>query len=330
MTWLAAYLYYSEPWESFLGESLAPFVQRVLKDGIAERYFFIRYWEQGPHVRLRFFGDEAVLEHTLKPLLEKHFKAYFEQHPSTRVEPEWLKTAPTEQQWFPNNSIQYIPYEQETERYGGPQAVTVGEVQFESSSNAILAAIRQSESWTYERALGIAIQMHLSFAYALGMDANETAEFYSYIFSSWLPMAYNGYARQLNKEEHIQQQEEIVQVFDKQFVAQEKTLVEFHQIILEALQEGEIFEEAWLNDWITEMKQIYADLLLLDRHGLVQFPKRYAISSNNKTPEDRQKFWAIYASYVHMTNNRLGIQNRDEGYLAYLIMKSLEQVGVVK
>ena len=32
---------------------------------------------------------------------------------------------------------------------------------------------------------------------------------------------------------------------------------------------------------------------------------------------------AIYSSFVHMTNNRLGLVNWDEGYLAYLIKSSV-------
>ena len=31
-----------------------------------------------------------------------------------------------------------------------------------------------------------------------------------------------------------------------------------------------------------------------------------------------------YADYLHLTNNRLGVLNRDEGYLAYLMMRSME------
>ncbi|MFP5247245.1 MAG: lantibiotic dehydratase C-terminal domain-containing protein, partial [Thermoanaerobaculia bacterium] len=31
----------------------------------------------------------------------------------------------------------------------------------------------------------------------------------------------------------------------------------------------------------------------------------------------------ILVSYLHMTNNRLGVANRDEAYLAYLIARSL-------
>ncbi|MGB5931124.1 MAG: lantibiotic dehydratase C-terminal domain-containing protein, partial [Cyclobacteriaceae bacterium] len=48
----------------------------------------------------------------------------------------------------------------------------------------------------------------------------------------------------------------------------------------------------------------------------------------HKKPDEYDQYtfdrWRIYDSYVHMTNNRLGIQNRDEAYLAYLIKKCLD------
>jgi hypothetical protein len=39
--------------------------------------------------------------------------------------------------------------------------------------------------------------------------------------------------------------------------------------------------------------------------------------------EEQQQLWPIFESYVHMTNNRLGILNRDESYLGYLMQQSL-------
>ena len=56
--WLAAYLYYSGNWEKFLTNSVKPFVEDILDRKLAEQYFFIRYWERGPHIRLRFKGDK--------------------------------------------------------------------------------------------------------------------------------------------------------------------------------------------------------------------------------------------------------------------------------
>lgn len=323
-TWISAYLYYAEPWDVFLRKGVNPFVKKVLKEKLATGYFFIRYWERGPHIRLRFSGEQQALDEKLKPFITEHFESYFKQHPSSRVDPPGLETLPATQQWFPNNSVQFIPYEPEIQRYGGEMAISVAEQQFQASSDAVMGVM--NDTWNYERALGTAIQMHLSFAHTLGMDIAETAEFYSYIFHSWLPMAYNGFAQGMSREKQIELQNEAIKAFEQQFVLQEAMLVPYHQMILEALNEKTDFEEDWLNKWIADTGIVYGHLKGLQDIGKIEYPDRYAFSKPFQTREERRQLWSIYASYVHMTNNRLGIQNRDEGYLGYLIMKSLECV----
>ena len=83
-TWLAVYLYYAEPWEKLLTEAVKPFAEQVISEGLADHYFYIRYWERGPHIRLRFMGDPDTLEGQVKPRLEQHFNAWMAANPSDR------------------------------------------------------------------------------------------------------------------------------------------------------------------------------------------------------------------------------------------------------
>ena len=83
-TWLAAFLYYAEPWEGFLIKVVQPFVRSVMEKNMAEQFFFIRYWERGPHIRLRFKGEKEPLESKVKPQLESYFRSYFKEKPSQR------------------------------------------------------------------------------------------------------------------------------------------------------------------------------------------------------------------------------------------------------
>ena len=187
-TWLAAYLYRGEPWEALLTEAVQPFVQQVLINGWADSFFFIRYWERGPHIRLRFKGDAVVLESQLRPALTAHFTRYFRQYPSQRADP--ARQLPPGSQWFPNDSVQFIPYEPETDRYGGPVGVAIAERQFACASRVVLATLAASRTWNYDRALGTAIQLHLLFAYATGMDLEEARAFFTLVYTQWAPRAY--------------------------------------------------------------------------------------------------------------------------------------------
>ena len=115
-TWLAGYLYYTGARETFLTKAVAPFVHTVLTHGWAGQCFFIRYGERGPHIRLRFQGPADLLEHWVKPRFMTFFQQYYTRYPSQRDEPAWVKDLPRDIQWFPNNSVQFLAYEPESER----------------------------------------------------------------------------------------------------------------------------------------------------------------------------------------------------------------------
>ncbi len=324
-TWLAAYLYYSEPWEKFLIESVKPFVDKVMENRWARQFFFIRYWERGSHIRLRFNGDAETMEKQVKPGLDAHFSKYFQEHPGKRETPEYVETLPPGQQWFPNNSIQYIDYEPEVDRYGGPTGILIGERQFEASSRAVFAVIEESGEWDYDRALGAAIQLHLGFAFALGMDLVETGEFFTQISRTWFSRAY-GYSEDTPKEQIKERREITLKAFEENFERQEATLVPYHQTLWSAFNEEVEFEQEWLNRWLEHMTAIKNELITAREQKSLVIPRWFRPDPGNKTPGKRSQLWAILESYVHMTNNRLGIMNRDEAYLGYLIKESLKEV----
>jgi thiopeptide-type bacteriocin biosynthesis protein len=320
--WLAAYLYYNEPWENFLKEGVQPFVKSVMKRPEVQNYFFIRYWERGPHIRLRFQGEPDYLEQVLKPELLSYFEKHFKERPSHRKDPLWAKEVSFSEQWFANNSVQFIAYEPETERYGGESGLPVSENQFQYSSDAVISALLETEEWSYERAMGVAIQMHLSFAFAMGMKMPEAREFFNYIFQGWLPMAIS-HQKEEQSTENIQK---TMALFESTYVAQQSVLIDYHEAFWQAMEEKEEFENEWLNIWASRMEEIRKSLYCLNENKLLMFPSFFKSSPQLVTSAERQSYWSIYSSYIHMTNNRLGILNRDEGYLGYLMMKSLSSL----
>lgn len=324
--WLAAYLYYSENWEKFLTNAVIPFVQEMLDKKLAVQYFFIRYWERGPHIRLRFKGDTNLLEKKIKPKLIRHFKKYYKHNPSKRQEPVYPANFPDDQRWFPNNSIQFIEYEPEVERYGGSTGILIAEQQFQACSNAVLAIMAESEEWNYERALGAAIQLHLGFSHALGMDLHEMRHFYTHLFDSWLLRAYYNYEKNISKKELENKKKKTLEAFKNTFKKQKTTLVSFHKTLYDALANKVSFEQDWLNTWIKDMTAIREKLDTAQSKSQLMIPKLFKIDPNEGISEARQQLWYIYNSYVHMANNRLGILNRDEAFLGYLIVNSLRNI----
>lgn len=324
--WLAAHLYYAEPWETFLIRAVRPFVARALAQPGVRQYFFIRYWERGPHVRLRFGGDAAVLEERIKPALLAHFGRYFEQFPSRRVEPAWTHDLPPGKAWFPNHSVQFIPYEPETERYGGPAALAVAEKQFEASSDAVLALLAENSGWQYSRALGAAIQLHLGFAHALGMRLAEVGAFFAGLAEAWLPRAYPPYDAPPPAEDLENRRREVLGAFGEAFSRQRSVLLPLFIQVWEALEAGDAFEEAWFTGWLREMRGIGQQLRHLQAAGQLVPPVQLPPGTAAPFTDAQRDRWLLYDSYVHMTNNRLGILNRDEGYLGYLLGEGLREM----
>jgi thiopeptide-type bacteriocin biosynthesis protein len=267
------------------------------------------------------------MESTVKPQLESYFQSYFKEKPSQRKESEQIKQLPENLQWFPNNSVQFIPYEPEVERYGGSTAILVAEKQFEISSNAVLAVIEESKQWDYDRALGAAIQLHLGFAFSLGMDLKEAAAFYSRISALWFSRAYI-YEKNITPEELKKRRDTTTRAFEDNFSKQKSVLVPYFNTLWKAFTGNVEFEQEWLNQWLTDMAAIRKRLKDMQTRGELVFPSRSNLQPLKDIPESRQQLWGILESYVHMTNNRLGILNRDEAFLGYLIKESLKEVVI--
>ena len=319
--WLSVYLYYADPWENFLTSAVNPLVLELESKGWIEQFFFIRYWEYGPHIRLRLKSDELMIEQKVKPFLLEYFTRHMERNPSVRKDPLWTQQLPENQRWKRNNTIAFVPYEPEIQRYGGSSGILIAEKQFEASSRAVLSILSETESWSYSQALGRAIQLHLGLASAFRMDTAETHAFFKYIYANWRPRAD---AVLTNKEKEIRDSTAITEkAFAESFQKQKVFLVPMVMRVWDALQKKIEFENPWFHQWMADMNSIYH--LLCDarmKKNLLEH-NRETISTGKPFNHYLQKHFYIFDSYVHMTNNRLGISNHDEGYLGYLIKECL-------
>lgn len=270
--WVSFHLFSSDPLDEMLRTAVAPFVDAVLADGCASSFFFIRYGEGGPHVRLR-------LNTTTPDVLRQRALHYF-------------------------NSARESPYEPEVARYGGPKSLVVSERHFNASSRAVLAAMAERE-WTYESAIGTALQLHIIFAHAMGLGAQEAGRLFAEMSQhfararGWLPPGVP--------------LERCLELFSESFDRQYDALVGLHRTLWAALEDGQPFEQPWANAWRRDNRD--AAKRLRRARGL--------------TPAEpwKNEERAILGSYIHMTNNRLGVLNRDEAYVGYALARGFEEMA---
>ncbi|MCF6407048.1 thiopeptide-type bacteriocin biosynthesis protein [Chitinophaga filiformis] len=170
LKWLSAYLFSNKGLDRVLREQVAPFIQAA--DSFLQApspYFFIRYGEGGPHIRLRLhiLQDEEPI---VKAMLDKYA------------------------------SVRYVPYIPEIERYGNAATITLAEQQFSLCSDYILSLICDPE-WDTTRKLSQAIQLNMALLYAAAITPEEIKRICAQFIRSWLPGLYD---RHLNSNEQEQ------------------------------------------------------------------------------------------------------------------------------
>ncbi|MFK7809747.1 MAG: thiopeptide-type bacteriocin biosynthesis protein [Saprospiraceae bacterium] len=327
-SWLAAHLYYNEPWERLLIESVLPFAEIIKQTGIAESWFFIRYWDRGPHIRLRFKATPTVIEQMLRSNTEEHFLNYFQSVPSFRTDPPYPAGIPESYKWLPNNSVCFEAYFPEYQRYGGEAGVGIAEEQFALSSKIILKYIESTgQQWSYDDSLGTAIKLHLSFLKSAGLNYKAVISFLKFYFENWLPHAIVLEPGERDATVIQKKKIETLQQFSDAYDLQKESLISFHKTLWKGLQQEEdTFVDVLLVEWIRENKLILNNLQQAEKENHLEARHEDFAYQKTKDHPFYQPLWDHYADYMHMTNNRLGVQNKDEGYLGYLMLSAMEEL----
>ncbi len=321
--WLTVCLHYNEPWDEFLVKAVKPYVDVVRQTGISEHFFFERSWKRGPHIRLHFKGNPFVICKMLKPNLEEHFKQYFETRPSFIIEPKYPETFPEDHKWLPNNSIQYLPLDHITVQNGKPHELTLCKKQYEVCSRLVLNTLKEKvDNRAQNELLHTAVKMHLGFATGLGMSQAEAALFFGVLFDQW--------KAQLLKQESFyaqRKQPTVIHSFQKIFEHQKSELVPRHAALWEVFKSYNQIGDEEFSEWVHVNAELGLELNLGIEEGLFS-KRRLAIGRANFKDGRQAILWNIFANLVAALNNRLGIHNKNEGYLLFLLSQSLHTLKV--
>lgn len=106
--------------DALLRDVVAPLVRDARASGAADRWFFIRYADPDPQLRVRLHGDPARLAAEVLPAFRR------------ALEPELEGRV---------SRLEAGTYVREIERYGGPDAIEAAEGIFEADSDAVLAIV---------------------------------------------------------------------------------------------------------------------------------------------------------------------------------------------
>ncbi|MDQ0958589.1 thiopeptide-type bacteriocin biosynthesis protein [Streptomyces sp. B4I13] len=256
-------------------------------------FFFIRYWEGGPHIRLRLRvgadADGAVVRQTVRDRARSYFlgrdRAAAERRFDAadwvvlqRVFAELEGTNPADTtELVPDGSIVSSAYHPETGKYGGEAGVALAENVFFRSSELVLEALpwaRQSES----RRLSAGLAAVRTVLDAAGWAEREARAFLTAYGDYW-----SGYAPARLRRQWPRRA---------------------HEHVWDACPEWQ-GQEAWqaaLADAVAAVRRPDSDV----PHALA--PERGMT---------RDPVWFLLCHFLHTHNNRLGVPPWEEAYVAF-------------
>lgn len=294
--WLSAHLYfegqlYGCEGDRVISAVVEPFVEGARQAAWISRFFFVRFGEDGPHIRLRLRGSREALEDAVRPGLMNH------------VRTAWPWPG---QNGASAGRLQWTRYEPELARYGGEGAIDLAEACFESSSRLAFVMTRKLDADVRASRLGKGLLAMLVLVHAFTPDRGRAALFARLYRSRYL--------RALAREEgrDVPWRE----AFDAGYERQAGMLRDVTSEVWDRLAAGEPL--------LSELDAFRADLTSV-REGL---ERRCAAGRVRTHEEARSSFeqavsW-IAPSFVHMMNNRVGVNLAEETYLAHLIARSLQ------
>ncbi|GGT30838.1 MULTISPECIES: thiopeptide-type bacteriocin biosynthesis protein [Streptomyces] len=271
--------------DAFVTGALAPLMDARFGPESGGAWFFIRYGEGGPHLRIRFRGPGSGPVGAARLAAELGDLA--------------AGTAPVVAGPWPvrHGEVRAVPYEPETDRYGGPQALPVAEEVFVHATRAAVAALRALPARADR--LGQALELAQATAAALGLDELAAAGWLRRHAASW---------RWVDEVRPLPGAAVHARV-NAVFAAQREGLARRARAARAGVAEGGA--APWLAEWVRQVRAADARLRELVPAPAPGVPER----------ADR-RLW-VWASQLHMLFNRLGVAPDEERAVCRLAGRAL-------
>jgi thiopeptide-type bacteriocin biosynthesis protein len=287
-SWLSLHIYYATGQDQLLLQCVRPLLGSLYADGRLARHFYIRYGENGPHLRLRLLPAATTNRADLHDVATARIAHFIATEPAPDTH---LRSAVPNRRVL-NNVVQEEPYVPELQRYGGSPGVEVAEDHFCESSEIALDVVASTETQLAARN-AIAIRLLLLAATTFHSDVEAVRAFVAPYSSQMLSA--NGFSEE--QQQHLRSRYEAL--FAPQKAAVQK-LVAAH------LDGTASAASAPYDKWVRSLQSAWRrldSLRLLDR---------------------TDQAFRILSSYVHLMLNRLGLGIAEEGYLLHMLERTLQ------
>jgi thiopeptide-type bacteriocin biosynthesis protein len=301
--WLSVHVFLADPVQSerYLRERLEPVIARWRAAGMLERWFFIRYWEGGPHLRIRLRGPIATDEAQAIATLGEGIASFCSAEPPTREayyaahsfdgRPVDVDSLP----WFAEGTVARIDYAPETARYGGADGIDANEALFDLSSRIALNVCQVTTGNRTGR-LSSVFSLMATALLACGEDLAGVGRYFQRYGTLWA-------ARGAGLPTPAPSAEQLAMLRRLEVQAADGW-------------PGRSVHAAWaagVRGLATHLRQLHAD-------GRLVAPVTGEVANDAEAGE--RAVLDIVGSQVHMLNNRLGVPPAGEYFLAGAVARA--------
>jgi thiopeptide-type bacteriocin biosynthesis protein len=316
-SWISAHIYYHDDLDGLIESAVCPLAHELRARGMIAKYFFIRHWQGGPHLRLRLLPEHDVDPVTVVAAVDGAIRPYLLAHPGKTVisQADYLRVAEplsafepgqrTVEALEPNNTLRQRSYQPEYERYGGtPEAMEAVERHFMSSSDLAFEILTSRTS--RDQRTGQALSMLFVAAAVCEGSSKDVATFWRAA-----PADPVGGKRALAAVEQAEAS------FEQRYIRQRPRLRAATGRLAQMVERGVGAHSAPIARWRDSLEWLKARLLDLQRAG--RFTPSKLQSSDERGADGASGIRSVLQSCSHMNSNRLGISLPEEAYLRYLL-----------
>ena len=302
--WIGAHIFIRRQerrcFDEVIRSVVRPIVDAYTRDETVRRWFFIRYAQHGPHIRLRLLRDPRISEEILRLRLQRDISALLpddiagvadgliERHARSSACP----------------ALWWVEYQPETARYGSDDALALSEAIFEVSSLMSSAVIADLDSDDLDGRWGYGIAAMICLVARTGIDRANAAELMRDHRDLWFPSTKRASPTETWNE------------YDRAFHTS-PNYAPLIDAVWNATREDSSALPEPLQLFVDRLSPIMASLQVLTESQLYRRPDGVATSWQHAVSH-------LTSSHLHMTNNRLGIQPNEEPFLAHVAMQALD------
>ena len=214
----------------------------------------------------------------------------------------------------PNNSFEYIPYEPEYDRYGGAAGVELAEWHFEKSSDIVARLLRDTNSHVHSILLGLSLQLTTIFCYGFLEEEQRIVDFLTGYIQYW-------------RHSYSIMTDAVDATYNRRYDHLANNIEQRVSYLKEATLSRSVETQltATEQEWISHVHCLRERVDALVSAGRLEFGGYTPTSQPTSEGSHHAVYNILLHSYIHMTNNRLGVLFSDEVYLAYLLRRCMSE-----